>query len=892
MTSSATSPVALPRSPYAEPADAVAAALGVDPGTGLTQRESDLRRESFGANRLARRPRVSEVTLVVRQLLSPVVALLAAAMGLSIFFGEWHQAIAIGVVLLINTAIGYFTERRAVRSMEALRALGGTSARVRRDGRSEMVSAESLVPGDVVLVEAGDVVTADLRCVGAAALAVDESALTGESIPVDKGVEANQSGAALHERSAMMFKGTHVVRGSGEGIVVGTGLQTELGRITALVETTEEGESPLGLQLKKLSRQLVWVTLLLAAVIALAGSVSGRPIALMVETSIALAVAAIPEGLPIVATITLARGMLRMARRNALVENLAAVETLGSTSVVLTDKTGTLTENRMEVERLATPAATYTLDHDAGALLADGHPVRPDDDPDLARALVVGVLCGNAELANRTGDPMEVALLQAGMLAGLRRDEQLRTRPEVAEYPFDPATKVMITVHRDGDGYLTALKGAPEVVLGLCGSLGTGGRPLSDADRGTWLGVVDDFAADGFRVLALAGGRSAQPVPADGDDLALLGMVALRDPPRADVGGAIGSLRRAGVEVVMATGDHPATALAIARDVGIAGPGADALTGDRLIAAGDRGDGSAEDLVVGHRVFARVSPEQKLNLIDLFQRHQHVVAMIGDGVNDAPALVKADIGVAMGKRGTEVAREASEMVLLDDRFPTIVTAVREGRVILDNIRRFSTYLLSCNLAEVMVVAVAILAGLPLPLLPLQILFLNLVTDVFPAFALASSEAEEDVLERPPRPPREPIITGGHWRMMSAYATAIAGSTLLALWAAGQWLGLDTAAARTVSFLTLALAQLWHVFNMRSARSSLLGNAVVRNRFVWYALALCAALVAAAVLVPPLADALQTVHIGAAGWALAVGASLIPLAVGQLWLTVAGRSGAD
>lgn len=484
---------------------------------------------------------------------------------------------------------------------------------------------------------------------------------------------------------------------------------------------------------------------------------------------------------------------------------------------------------------------------------------------------------------------MEVALLRAGMLAGLRRDEQLRLAPEVAEYPFDPATKVMTTVHRDGEGYLTALKGAPEVVLGLCGSIGTGSRPLTDEDRRDWFAVVDDFAAQGFRVLALAAGRSPTPTPASGDDLALLGMVALWDPPRVDVGDAIGSLHRAGVQVVMATGDHPATALAIAHDVGIAGPGAEAMTGDQLSGPAGAAPGTPHGGVAAHHVFARVSPEQKLNLIDLFQRDRHVVAMIGDGVNDAPALVKADIGVAMGKRGTEVAREASEMVLLDDRFPTIVTAVREGRVILDNIRRFSTYLLSCNLAEVMVVAIAILAGLPLPLLPLQILFLNLVTDVFPAFALASSEAEDDVLKRPPRPPREPIITAGHWRVMTAYAGAIAASTLFALWAAGHWLNLDTAAARTVSFLTLALAQLWHVFNMRSARSSMLRNAVVRNRFVWYALGLCVALVAAAVMVPPLAEALQTAHIGAAGWSLAVGASLLPLAAGQAWLALAAGS---
>lgn len=881
-------PAALPETPHALQADQVTSALLVDPRLGLTESEAAERRAQFGPNLLKAPSPVSELTLLLGQLLSPVVALLSAAMVLSLFFREWHQAVAIGVVLVINTTIGYLTERKAVRSVEALRAIGGRTARVRREGMSQAVGAEDLVPGDIVPLEAGDVVSADLRCVAAAALGVDESALTGESVPVDKDTRPNSEQTPLPERTAMVFKGTHVVRGSGEGVVVGTGMATELGRITKLVEAADSGESPLEIQLKRLSGQLIWLTIVLAAGVAVAGMLSGRPIPLMIETAIALTVAAIPEGLPVVATVVLARGMLRMARHNALVEKLAAVETLGSTTVVLTDKTGTLTENRMEVERLVTPSGTFTFDYANGVVLKDGARVDPTSAIGLQRALLVGVLCGNADYdpttATGTGDPMEVALVRAGALNGLNRSDQLNRFPEASESSFDPKTKWMATVHRDGEEYFTALKGAPETVL-LTSHAETRDHPMDDRARAQFLSTAEELAAEGLRVLALAVGPCRDPVQPAAGDITFLGLAALRDPPRADIATAVDELSGAGIRVVMATGDHPATALAIAREVGIAGPSSAAITGVQLAQSHRL---SADADVTDERVFARVSPEEKLDLIDLFQRKGHVVAMIGDGVNDAPALVKADIGVAMGERGTEVAREAADAVLLDDRFPTIVTAAREGRVIFDNIRRFSVYLLSCNLAEVVVVALAIVAGLPLPLLPLQILFLNLVTDVFPAFALASGEGEGDVLSRPPRPSRESIVTSAHWRVMALYALAIAGSTLLAQFAALHWLGLGSAGAGTVSFLTIAFAQLWHVFNMRARGSSILRNAVTCNRLVWYALALCVALLVAAVAVPAVATALGNVGIGPAGWTLSIGASLLPLVAGQLWLA-SGRT---
>lgn len=886
MGSAVVSAELLPHHPHASPVAGVVGELAVDPSVGLSEVEVERRQKLFGRNLLATRRPVSDIKLLVRQFASPVVALLAAAMAVSFLFGEWQQATAIAVVLLINTAIGYGTERRAVRSMEALRTLGGRSARVRRDGRSEVVSADALVPGDVVLLEAGDVVSADLRCVGGAALSVDESALTGESVPVEKTAEPNPQAAALHERAAMLFKGTHVVGGSGEGIVVATGLSTELGRITELVEEAQEDSSPLEDHLARLSRQLIWLTMGLASVVAAAGLLTGRPVPLMIETAIALAVAAIPEGLPIVATLALARGMLRMARHNALVENLSAVETLGSTTVVLTDKTGTLTENRMAVERVVTATGAFWFDYQTRTVLAAGVPIDPSADAELTRALLVGVLCGNADYDAETdsgsGDPMEVALLRAGALAGLYRGEQLTLFPEVAEYPFDPATKWMATAHRDHDQYFAAVKGAPEVVLALADRTGIAPGPFDDRAKAAWLDVAEQLAADGLRVLGLAAHPCADPQQPVGGGLAFVGLVALRDPPRADIADAVSSLCRAGIGVVMATGDHPSTALAIAREVGIAAPGATATTGDELSGLEDAPEAVRSEMA-RRQVFARVSPRQKLDLIELFQGEGQIVAMIGDGVNDAPALTKADIGVAMGKRGTEVARDAADMVLLDDRFSTIVTAAREGRVIFDNIRRFAIYLLSCNFAEVLVVALAVFAGLPLPLLPLQILFLNLVTDIFPAFALATGEGEGDVLDRPPRRPQESIISAGQWRMMAGYGLVIAASALLALVAARYWLGFDTAATTTVSFLTIALAQLWHVFDMRGRGSGVLRNAVTRNRLVWYALALCVGLIVAALTVPVLATALQIGAIGVEGAALAVGCSVLPLAVGQVWL---------
>ncbi|HEY1364472.1 MAG TPA: cation-transporting P-type ATPase [Xanthobacteraceae bacterium] len=864
---------------YALPAADALAALEVSAATGLSGGEVKRRARACGPNTILARCRTSALVVLAHQFQSPVVYLLASAAALGFYFGELKEAGAIAAVLLLNALIGFLTELKAARSIEALRALGTRSARVRRDGHIRVVPADDLVPGDIVLVEAGDAAAADLRLIDASSLAVDESMLTGESIAVEKDPHAVARDARLAERSSMLFKGTGVIRGSGVGVVTAIGLETEIGRVSQLVEEAEPGTSPLEKKLARLSGQLVWATLALAGVLAAIGVSTGEDTFLMVEASIALAVAAIPEGLPIVATLALARGMWRMARQNALIERLSAVETLGATTVILTDKTGTLTENRMMVRRFW--LASGEVEVGDGVTGSGGEAASAGEDPQLARLLEVAVLCNDATLGESTGqasgDPMELALLRAGRRAGVARGALLASRPLLRKHAFDSSTKMMATVHRCADRVLFAVKGAPEAVLAACERLlSDGGEAAIDAaTRGKWLERVEQLGRHGLRVLACATKSSPRDDSAPYRGLTFLGLVGLEDPARADVPRAIAACQQAGIRVVMVTGDHAVTARSIGRAVGIGRAAAGVVEGRAL--ARILGD-PAELLKVG--IFARVSPSEKLDLVRAYQQAGAVVAMTGDGVNDAPALRQADIGVAMGMRGTDVAREAAAMILLDDAFPTIVTAIREGRVIFANIRRFVAYLLSCNLSEVMVVGLALLTTLPLPILPLQILYLNLVTDVFPAFALAMGEGERDVLARPPRDPREPILGRAQWIAIVLQSLLLTAATFGALLLGRVWLGLDGRSVVTVTFLTLAFAQLWHVLNMRPRRSPLLQNEVTRNPWVWAALGLCVLLLVVPVWLPPLAQLLHLVRPDPGMWTVILVMSLLPVVVAQ------------
>jgi Ca2+-transporting ATPase len=877
----------LPDAPQALPADEVLAHLGVSVGNGLADEEVRRRIETFGPNTIVATRKASGLIILLHQFQSPVVYLLAAAAALAFYFGELEEGFAIAVVLAVNALIGFLTELKAARSIEALRALGSRSARVRRDGHTRIIAAEQMVPGDIVLLEAGDSISADMRLVEASNLGADESTLTGESVAVDKTINPVAAEARIAERKSMLFKGTALTRGSGVGVVTGTGLQSELGRVSQLVEKAEPGSSPLEKKLARLSGQLVWATLILTAVIAGVGLTTGKDPFLMVEAAIALAVAAIPEGLPIVATLALARGMWRMARQNALIERLSAVETLGATTVILSDKTGTLTENRMTVRRLWVPTGEIEL--------KTGIEEQPQlsADAQLSLLLEIAVLCNEASLdspeEDGSGDPMELALLRAGFRAGLRRMALLEHSPIVRKYAFDTEAKMMATVHRRGDTFLVAVKGAPESVLSACDHMigEDGDRALDHDQRREWLDRVEHLGHHGLRVLACAMKTSGEPDAEPYRGLTFIGLVGLEDPARADVPQAVQDCRDAGIHVVMVTGDHAVTARSIGRAVGLGQTAANVVEG-RDVAQVTNGKAPALRDV---GIFARVSPAEKLDLVRAYQAIGEVVAMTGDGVNDAPALRQADIGVAMGLRGTDVAREAAAMILLDDAFPTIVKAIREGRVIFGNIRRFVAYLLSCNLSEVLVVGLAILSTLPLPILPLQILYLNLVTDVFPAFALAMGEGDRDILKRPPRDPSEPILGRAQWITIVLQSLTLTAGTFGAL-ALGQLaLDLDGRSLVTVTFLTLAFAQLWHVFDMRHPRAGLFANEITRNPWVWGALALCSALLVLPPYVPPLAYVLHLAPPTPTMWTVVIALSAAPMIVTQaVTLGLAARRG--
>lgn len=872
---------------WATSAEECLAALGSDRNAGLTDREVQQRRTRFGPNTLRTQRQRRGWSILIDQFRSLIILLLVAAAVVAWTFGETLEALAVGVVVLVNAGIGFATEFRAVRSMEALRKLGSVATRVVRDGTEQQVDASSLVPGDIVILEGGDMVTADLRILEASRLQTDESTLTGESLPVAKDVEKVSSDAILAERSSMLYKGTSITRGSSWALVVGTGMHTELGAISALVESAEAARTPLEKRLDHLGHVLIYVTLGIAAFATVSGVFQGKDLVLMIEMGIALAVATVPEGLPIVATIALAAGMRDMAQRNALINRLSSVETLGATTLILTDKTGTLTENRMTVTGLETVTGHLSVSPD-GRLLAAGTPVALDHSDAARTTLELAALCNNATWSEEgaTGDPTEVALLVAGEQLGLHREELVDKWPEIGEEAFDSTVRMMATYHQHEADILVAVKGAPDQVLNACTRvLGPEGEiALPDSEKDEWLARNEELAHQGLRVLAIARKNVAEPPDAPYKDLTLTGFVAMQDPARSEVPAAIEACHRAGIDVVMVTGDQGATAAAIARDVGIPHdhvmPGAE-LSNLRNLPT------DMKDRVSSTHVFSRVSPAQKLELIRHFQDSGHIVAMTGDGVNDAPALKTADIGVAMGLRGTQVAQDASDMILRDDQFSTIVNAIDRGRVIFDNIRRFLVFLLSCNVSEVLVVGLAAAAGAPLPILPLQLLFLNFVTDVFPALALGVGRGEAGIMERPPRPPEEGIMGRPQWWDVALFGGFITLSTLGAFAIAVRFMGSDADDAVTVSFLVLALAQLWNVLNMRSPQSTIWSNDIVSNPWVSRSLGLCVGILLVA-LYTPLGSVLSLRPPSVSEWGLILGASLLPVLLGQIVLWLRGR----
>ncbi|HET8746718.1 MAG TPA: HAD-IC family P-type ATPase, partial [Ramlibacter sp.] len=748
----------------------VARAHAVDTAIGLDLDEVRVRAARHGPNELPTAPPRSLGSLVAEQFRDLMILVLVAAALVSGVLGDWVDTLVIVIIVVLNAAIGVVQAWRADRALAALRQLAAAQAVVLRGGRTHKVPAHELVPGDVVLLEAGNQVPADLRLFESVQLRVDESALTGESVTVAKQTAVPTGEVhALGDRVNMTFKGTTATQGRGRGLVVATGRATELGRMAGLLAEGGWEPTPLQRRLSVFGKRLALAVLAICAVVFGVGLLRGEPPLLMLMTAVSLAVAAIPEALPAVVTVLLALGARRMVAVNALVRRLASVETLGSVTWVCSDKTGTLTQNRMRGEALR---------DGAGRRWESGSGVPPEPSELLRAAL----LCNDAQQAGNgawEGDPTETALAELAVSAGLDPGQERAQAPRVAERPFDSTLKRMSTYHRAGHGVTGYVKGAPEVLVPLCDAVwhADGARPI---DGAAWLRQADAMAAEGLRVLALARRTlAAPPGPEEADrhpaGVQLLGLVGLIDPPRPEAGAAVRECRQAGITVAMITGDHPATARAIALRLGIVQePRAPVLTGAQLAGMDDAALAARVREV---RVYARVDPLQKIRIVQALQAHGELVAMTGDGVNDAPALQRADIGVAMGRGGTDVAREAASLVLLDDNFATIAAAVREGRRIYDNIRKFVRYAMTGNSGEIGVIFLAPLLGLPLPLLPIHILWVNLVTDGLPGLALAVEPAEPGVMQRPPRPPTESLFARGLWQHVLAIGLLLAGLCL-------------------------------------------------------------------------------------------------------------------
>ncbi|HWO00144.1 MAG TPA: HAD-IC family P-type ATPase [Blastocatellia bacterium] len=874
---------------YAASATRVAQALCVDPSCGLSTGEADERRKRFGVNAIQTiRPRPAW-RILLQQFASLIIALLAVAALIAWVTGDTVEALAISVVLVVNALVGFATEWKADRALDALRRQARASARVRRDGHETKVDAADLVPGDVIILNAGDRVPADARLFKSGNLRSDESALTGESAPVEKSSAAAAVDAPLAERTSMLYLGTAIAAGHAIAIVTATGALTELGRIGKLVAESPDETTPLERRLAQLGHRLVYVVLVIAAVVMVTGWLRGDGLWLMAEVAISLAVAAVPEGLPAVTTLILALGVLRMARQNAIVRRLQAVETLGSTSIICADKTGTLTQNRMTVRE-------YYLAEGRRIVPSDSKPL-PEENESLARAIRTTVLCNEAALTaaptdgpRAVGDPTETALLVAAEEMDVDVSRLRAEYPKIIEVPFDAGTKRMITVHRGPTGaQLVALKGAPAVALDVCINYLDNGsllRPLDDECRARFLAINNEMADRALRVLALA----EKTLEGIGDQLPLealpeleskahleggytfLGFVGMIDPPRPEVPEAIEQARSAGIRVVMLTGDQVNTARAIARELRLNGAQeVHALHARDL--EGVSHDRLAEFARTAN-VFARVSPEDKLRIVEALVQSGEVVAVTGDGINDAPALKRASIGVAMGERGTEAAKEAADVVLADDNFSTILKAVEGGRTVYANIIKFVHMMFSHNLAEVLVIFVSIAAGWPLALLPLQILWMNLVTDVFPALALAVEPAAPGVMQRPPRSPKSSLLSRDLLVLIAWQAVLLAAITLSVYGWALESYG-EGAHARTVTLMVIIGVQLGHMFNCRSrTRSAFEG--LRRNPYIWVATAIVIALQLIAIYVEAIARVLNTTRLTQTDWLITSGAVIAPI----------------
>jgi len=857
---------------------------------GLSHSEVKKRRNQFGFNELQEGEKQSALILFFSQFKDFMVLVLLAATLISGLLGEYIDAIAIMAIVLINGILGFFQERRAEKSLEALKELSAPTTNVLRDGEWIKIPSKELVPGDIIRFSSGDRISADVRLFEIQSLEIEESALTGESVPTVKNIETIRTqDVGIGDMSNMAFMGTMVTRGSGKGIVVGTGMKTAMGQIADMLQSTDELVTPLQRRLEQLGKILIVVALLLTFLVVVIGIFQGNDIYTMFLSGVSLAVAAIPEGLPAIVTVALSLGVQRMIKKNSIVRKLPAVETLGCASVICSDKTGTMTQNKMTVTHLWTSNSLYEVSGQGyepkGEIYKGKEKISIKKGSDLEKLIQYGMLCNHSELIKDKsnyridGDPTEGAMLVVGMKAGYLKSKLLDEYKIIQEFPFDSTRKMMSVIVENNRGERFSItKGAPDVLIGLSSAILRNGNAetLTATSKKQLEETVDSLASQALRNIAVAYKpiytKALNLTESDVEnDLIFIGIEGMIDPPRPEVKDAISECKKAGIKTIMITGDHVITAKAIGKQLGLLGSNQLVIDGKQLQ---NMTVEELDDIVDQVSVFARVSPEHKLKIVKALQNNGHIVAMTGDGVNDAPAIKQADIGIAMGITGTDVAKEASSLVLLDDNFATIKAAIQEGRNIYENIRKFIRYLLASNVGEILVMLFAMILALPLPLVPIQILWVNLVTDGLPAMALGLDQPEEDVMRRKPRHPKEGVFARGlGWKVISR-GFLIGIATLAAFMFIYYRDPSQLEYAQTVAFATLVLAQLIHVFDCRSEHSIFSRNPFGNMYLVWAVLS-SVALMLAVIYMPVFQPIFHTVSILPIDWLLIIAMASIP-----------------
>ncbi|NLJ59186.1 MAG: cation-translocating P-type ATPase [Tissierellia bacterium] len=875
--------------------------LKTDLSVGLSEKEAKRRLELYGKNQLETHTKKSVLSKLLAQFADFLIVILLLAAGVSAFVGEREDAIIILAIVVINAVLGIYQEGKAEKSVEALQKLSALSAKVVREGQLMVIPAAEIVPGDLVVLEAGDIIPADIRLLESSNLKVEEASLTGESVPVEKDAKSKIVGyVGIGDRHNMGFSSTIVTYGRGRGIVTATGHTTEIGNIAVKIQTYDDEETPLQLKLNQLGKVLGTLTIAICIIVFMVGILQGRHILKMVLTSISLAVAAIPEGLPAIVTIVLSIGMNRMAGKNAIVKKLLAVETLGATSVICSDKTGTLTQNEMTVVKAYVDDKILDVEgigyEPLGDIKYKGKIVNLSSFPNLRNLVSIGSLSNDASLDNSSGmykiigDPTEGAIITFAGKLGQTSEQLNMVYPRVAELPFDSLRKMMTTFHSNYiDGKVVSFtKGAPDIVIKKCTKIALNGRVIDFTKelKEKVLSVNTEFARSALRVLATAY-KVWDRLPEDPsfevveNDMIFVGLVGMIDPPRPEVKKSIELCREAGIETIMITGDYKETAYAIAKDLGMVQYEHQAIMGDDL---DNLSDEELREVVKETKVYARVSPEHKVRIVTALKENGHITSMTGDGVNDALALKKADIGVAMGITGTDVAKNTAEVILTDDNFATIVNAVEEGRIIFSNIKKFVFFLLSCNIGEILLVFISILVGWEVPLLPIQLLWLNLVTDSFPALALGVENAEPGIMKQPPRNTKDPILSKKMLGGIMFQAVAISFASLLAYYWAMKMYGTGRGLihARSVVFTTIILSELLRAFSSRSQTFTLFKIGFFTNIRMVQAVFASFALTVVVLYIPALNEVFDVVPLTFRDWQIVVAFSFIPLVVGELY----------